>query len=292
MANLSSKTGTITTPVQTQISLSNNATTSVQDMSAYDSQEVTGFVYVDATNDLRCSFSVTVVKNGAGTYEVAAVDQSGDNYSSAPLLTFSMSSSTLRVTLPNVTGFASAYMRYQLSAPYLGGNYPLSVSASQVLGNAAGTAPTAGYIGEIKKSTVTTATNIPGATGTFADAANISITAGIWLVYGAVSIARNSATFSSTDIACGFNTTSGNSAAGLKEGINYINPAALITTTFTRVDLVLPPTLVRCDGTTITREEDSVAFASGTTLYLKLYVAAFSAATPQYTGKFVAIRIA
>lgn len=53
MANLSSKTGTITTPVQTQISLANNATTSVQDMSAYDAQEVMGFVYVDATAVLK-----------------------------------------------------------------------------------------------------------------------------------------------------------------------------------------------------------------------------------------------
>lgn len=133
MANLSSKTGTVTTPVQAQISLANNSTTSVQDMSAYDSQEVTGFVYVDATADLRCSFSVQVVKNGAGTYEIAASDQSGDNYSGAPLLAFSMSGSVLRVTLPNISGFVSAYLRYQLSAPYLGGNYPLSVDGSQVV---------------------------------------------------------------------------------------------------------------------------------------------------------------
>jgi len=182
MANLSSKTGTITTPVQTQISLSNNATTSVQDMSAYDSQEVTGFVYVDATADLRCSFKVTVVKNGAGTYEVASVDQAGDNYSGSPLLTFSMSSSTLRVTLPNVTGFASAYMRYQLSAPYLGGNYPLSVSASQVLGNAAGTAAAAGYIGEKITWASAPATAAIGTSVADWTNASLPLTAGTWLV--------------------------------------------------------------------------------------------------------------
>jgi hypothetical protein len=123
--------------VQTQISLANNATTSVQDMSAYDAQEVMGFVYVDATADLRAYFTVTVVKNGAGTYEIAgadvAGDQSGTGASAIAPVSFSMSGSTLQATLPNITGFASAFLRYQLSAPYLGGNYPLSVDASQLV---------------------------------------------------------------------------------------------------------------------------------------------------------------
>ena len=144
MANLSSKTGTITTPVQTQISLANNATTSVQDMSAYDAQEVMGFVYVDATADLRAYFTVTVVKNGAGTYEIAgadiAGDQSGTGASAIAPVSFSMSGSILQATLPNITGFASAYLRYQLSAPYLGGNYPLSVDASQLVSGTVGAA--------------------------------------------------------------------------------------------------------------------------------------------------------
>jgi hypothetical protein len=49
MANLSSKTGTVTTPVQAQLSLANNAATSVQDFSAYDAQEISRLVYVNAT---------------------------------------------------------------------------------------------------------------------------------------------------------------------------------------------------------------------------------------------------
>lgn len=36
MANLSSKTGTVTTPVQACLSLANNAATSVQDLGAFD----------------------------------------------------------------------------------------------------------------------------------------------------------------------------------------------------------------------------------------------------------------
>lgn len=212
MANLSSKTGTITTPVQTQISLSNNAATSVQDMSAYDSQEVTGFVYVDATNDLRCSFKVTVVKNGAGTYEIASVDQAGDSYASAPLLVFSMSSSTLRVTLPNVTGFASAYMRYQLSAPYLGGNYPLSVSASQVLGNAAGTAPAAGYIGEYKEALGTTQA-IATTTYSIQSNSGVQLTPGVWEIQGIATVAP-AATTTFLNTLFGISTTTTNDNTG------------------------------------------------------------------------------
>lgn len=186
MANLSSKTGTVTTPVQTQISLANNAATSVQDMSAYDSQEVTGFVYVDATADLRCSFKVMVVKNGAGTYEVASTDLSGDNFSSAPMVSFSMSGSILQATLPNVTGFASAYLRYQLSAPYLGGNYPLTVSARQVAGDVSGVTVPAGYIGE--RITWTSAPATQTATLSEADWTNatITLTPGVWQVYASI----------------------------------------------------------------------------------------------------------
>jgi len=185
MANLSSKTGTITTPVQTQISLANNATTSVQDMSAYDAQEVMGFVYVDATADLRAYFTVTVVKNGAGTYEIAgadiAGDQSGTGASAIAPVSFSMSGSILQATLPNITGFASAYLRYQLSAPYLGGNYPLTVSATQVAGNAAGTAPVAGYIGE--KLTFTARTVSAVTSGVTANASVLTtLTPGVWLI--------------------------------------------------------------------------------------------------------------
>ena len=213
MANLSSKTGF--SPLQTQISLTNNATTSVQDMSAYDAQEVTGFVYVDASSDLRCSFTVMVVKNGAGTWEVASVDLAGDNLSGAPFVTFSMSGSILRVTLANIPAvFASAYIRYQLSAPYLGGNYPLSVSASQVLGNAAGVAPSAGYIGEYKEalgvggsSLTTNVYNVTGNSG-------VILQPGVWEIQclGTISPA---ATTTLTAIFCFPSTSNINDSAGV-----------------------------------------------------------------------------
>lgn len=220
MANLSSKTGTVTTPVQAQISLANNATTSVQDMSAYQAQEVTGFVYVDATADLRCSFKVMVVKNGADVFEIAAVDLAGDDYSGAPLLSFSMSGSVLRVTLPNITGFnaATSYLRYQLSAPYLGGNYPLSVAANQVLGDVAPsatrtTSPAAGYIGEYKEA-ITTSGSISATTYTVLSNAGVSLTPGVWEIQ-CVFLVAPATTTTLTNILAFPSTTNTNDNTGI-----------------------------------------------------------------------------
>jgi hypothetical protein len=165
-------------------------------------------------------------------------------------------------------------------------------SQNKIRGAADGAAIPAGYVGQVLSSVQSSAANIPGATGAFGDMASFSLTAGVWMIYAACSLARNSATFTSTDIALGVSTTSGNSGTGLNLGINFTNPGAVIPTTFARCELALAPLVVRCDGTTITRVDDNTAFATGTTLYLKLYVSSFSAATPQYTGKLVAVRIA
>lgn len=295
MANLSSKTGTLTTPVQTQISLANNSTTSVQDMSAYDAQEVMGFCYLDATTDLRAYFKVTVVKNGAGTYEIAAADiagdQSGTGGSAVAPIEFSMSGNILRVTVPNLTGFSSGYLRYQLSAPYLGGNYPLTVSARQVAGDVSGVAVPAGYIGEVRKSLITTPTN--GTTsGTYFDASSISLPAGIWSVTAAVTFERNGVTFSSTNFVIGLNTTPGNSSAGFAGLANSYSSAATIPTSFTRHTLQLSNVIIRSDGTTLTLEANNTAYATGTTLYLKTFMDVYASGTPQYTCYLQAVRIA
>lgn len=130
MANLSGKTGF--SAVQTRISLANNTTTTVQNFSAYDGIRLSGFVYVDATVDKRATVEVWVVKNGAGTYEVAAADVAGDDLSGSPIVTFSMSGTNLIATLPNFTGFVSAYIQYHLSAPQLGATFPLTVDGSNV----------------------------------------------------------------------------------------------------------------------------------------------------------------
>lgn len=131
MANLSQRTGT--TPVNTRIGLANNQASSVQNFNGYDSQELIGHVFIDGTTDYRAAVKVTVVKNGAGVYEVAATDIAGDDISGSPIVTFSMSGSILQATLPNITGFSSAYIDYHLVSPKLNATYPLSVDAGQVV---------------------------------------------------------------------------------------------------------------------------------------------------------------
>lgn len=160
MANLSSKTGF--TPVQTQIALTVSttvtSTTSVQDFAAYNAQELTGFIEVLGSTKYRTAVKVMVVKNGADAYEVASVDIAGDNYSSAPLVSFSMSGTTLRATLPAITGATSAKIQYQLNAPALGGQFPLTVDGSNVTAASA-----------TAQGTVTTGTQTFAGAKTFTD---------------------------------------------------------------------------------------------------------------------------
>jgi hypothetical protein len=88
-------------------------------------------------------------------------------------------------------------MRYQLSAPYLGGNYPLSVDASQIVsgtvasarlpagqlpGQATNTTIGAGYIGE-RISANSAGVNV-ASSSSFANIASITLTPGVWAVSG------------------------------------------------------------------------------------------------------------
>lgn len=138
MANLSQRTGT--TPVNTRIGLANNAASNVQNFNGYDSQELIGHVFIDGTTDYRAAVRIVVVKNGAGVYEVAATDIAGDDISGSPIVSFSMSGSILQATLPNITGFSSAYIDYHLVSPKLNATYPLSVDAGQVVSGTIGSA--------------------------------------------------------------------------------------------------------------------------------------------------------
>jgi hypothetical protein len=194
MANLSTKTGL--TPVQTRVTFSAlNAATTVQNFAAYDAQELTGFVYVTTTTQtLRASVKVMVVKNGAGTYEVASADVAGDQASSGatavPIVSFSMSGTNLQATLSSaITGTytsGAGYIQYSLNAPALGGRFPLTVNAAQVQGNVSG-AVTTGYIGEKVESIGSNAINQTGALSSSlvfntAGAPSLVVSAGTWLI--------------------------------------------------------------------------------------------------------------
>jgi hypothetical protein len=131
MATLSSRTGL--SPVDTTIALANNATTTIQNMSAYNHQELVGHVEIVASSTYRAAVKVTVVKNGAGTYEVSGSDISGDDNSGNPIVSFSMSGSNLQATLVSYGGFTSASIRYHLQHAVTNANYPLSIDGGQIL---------------------------------------------------------------------------------------------------------------------------------------------------------------
>ena len=285
MANLSSKTGTVTTPVQTQLALSNNSTSSVQDLSAYEAQDLSGLIYINATTSYRASFSVSVVKNGAGTYEIAAVNIQGDDVSGSPIASFSMSGSILQVTIGSFAGFNSSnsYIRYQLSAPYLGGNYPLSIDGSQILsgtipsarlpagqypGSTSGSAIPAGCIGY----TINGRQTISVPASQYTANSGITLTKGTWLITGSVTIDfTTSVSVSDFLFIISPNNTAGD---GTWRQSSY-NDSWINGITATRIASNLVAQYVRYDGTNLYRFEDNTwkdATASATgSIYLKVY---------------------
>ncbi len=178
MATLSSRSGL--TPVATTLSLTNNATTNVQNFDAYISQVIEGHVYIDATTDYRAAFTLTILKNGAGTYEISASDIHGDDDSGNPIVSFAMSDSTLQATLANYSGFSSASITYTLSAPKMDGQFPLTVNAENVQGKVNGTAVTAGYIGEYVYATCTSVTKNETSSDIDVTGMSITLSPGIW----------------------------------------------------------------------------------------------------------------
>jgi len=290
MANLSSSTGY--TPLQTRIPLVNNATTNVQDFALYDSQQLTGLVFIDATVDKRAAIVVTVVRNGAGTYEVGATDIIGDDNSGLPIVSFSMSGSVLRATLVSYAGFVSAYIQFHLAAPLFGANYPLTVSTTNVVGRTDGAAVGAGYIGEVIRASSTTGTNVP-TSGQYGEGSSITLTAGIWRIDAAYFINRNGATLvAGVTMAHGVSITIGNFSTGLVRAVNEVLQPLGGSLTVNSISVMPISFTVRCDGTTITRIDDNTAFGAGTTLYHKIYMDGYSVAVPLYNDKLTATRIA
>lgn len=117
---------------RTQIALANNATTTVQGISAYDAGELTGWVSITATTPLRFYVAAQFSKNGAANNYNISYQVSGDT----PPTGFSVTATAaglLQVTLPSVTGFASATINYALNAPAVGTSFPLSVQSSSIV---------------------------------------------------------------------------------------------------------------------------------------------------------------
>jgi hypothetical protein len=119
------------TNARTEIALSNNTTTNVQDVSAYQAGELVGWVDINGTTDYKFFVSSPFVKNGAGTDYNISPQYVGDT----PPVGFSMiitSGGTIRITLPNITGFVSAKIEYGLNVPAVGATFPLAIDSTLV----------------------------------------------------------------------------------------------------------------------------------------------------------------
>jgi hypothetical protein len=121
---------------RTQIALSGGLsggpfTTTVQNIAAYDAGELTGWVSITATTPLRFYVAAQFSKNGAANNYNLSYQVSGDT----PPALFSMTVTAgglLQVTLPSLTGFASASINFALNAPAIGTSFPLTVDSSSV----------------------------------------------------------------------------------------------------------------------------------------------------------------
>lgn len=170
---------------RTTISLANNATTTVQNVSAYAAGELSGWITIAATTPLQFYVQAQFAKNGAASDYNIAYQTTGDT----PPVGFSLtvtSGGLVQAVLPSITGYTSASINYALNAPAVGTSFPLSVQASSVLGQTTGTAPAAGYIGEVLSQTRLRSAGTALTTATEKDvtATALTLTPGVWRIWG------------------------------------------------------------------------------------------------------------
>ena len=143
--------------LRTQIGLNGaafvNQTTNIQNVSAYDAGELSGWVYIDATTDRRFYIQAQFVKDASNAWR-CAYQTTGDTppagfnvdvISSGP-------DAFVQVQMPPVAGWVSGNVNFGLNVPAVGATLPLQISGSlvtgPVLGAGTGAAIPAGYVFE------------------------------------------------------------------------------------------------------------------------------------------------
>lgn len=172
--------------VRTQIALANNATTTVQNIAAYDAGELTGWVSITATTPLRFYVAAQFSKNGAGNNFNVSYQVSGDTL--AGFVVTATAGGLLQVTLPSITGFASASINFALNAPAIGTSFPLTVSARNIVGDTSGSVVPVGMIGERITWAVAPSTQALTLTETDWTNAVINLTPGTWHIFANIQI--------------------------------------------------------------------------------------------------------
>jgi microcystin-dependent protein len=117
--------------ITTELTLTNNSTSNIQDVFAYKAGELTGWVTIDADTNYRFYIQIQFAENGDDTDYNIAYQTTGDT----PPAGFSVSITSaglIQLTLPNLSGFTSATINYSLNAPAVGISLPLSIDASKI----------------------------------------------------------------------------------------------------------------------------------------------------------------
>lgn len=266
--------------VRTQISLANNATTTVQDVSAYEAGELTGWVSIAATTPLKFYVAAQFSKNGAGNNYNISYQTSGDA-PPAGFLVQVTAAGLVQIVMPSVTGFASASINYALNAPAVGATLPLSISARAVLGDTSGTAVPAGYVGEVKTISQPSNTNFP-ASDVYSDIGSFQLTPGIWVLSASIMYSMDNDVTAFQYGTFGFSTTSGNSYPDQLADMSNCN--------------YLPRGLGRAADNAVIFGTSIPCFyvniSALTTYYLKITPGTYSGTAPTYRANAKAIRIA
>jgi hypothetical protein len=119
----------------TQISLANNATTTVQNVSAYTGGSLSGYVTIVNTtsaNSLTFYVNAPFAKYGGASNYYISPSYVGDTPPSGFTMTVT-SGGLIQITMPNVSGYSSASIVYGLNVPAVGTNFPLSIDGSAIV---------------------------------------------------------------------------------------------------------------------------------------------------------------
>lgn len=136
-----------------EVALTSGAVTNVQNVGSYDAGELTGWVFISSAAPVRFYLSARFAKSGAGGDFNLSYSTTGDTPPAGFLVDIT-TTGMIRVTLPAASGSTSV-INYALNAPAIGASFPLTVSASQIVGDTnpvgtmldyAGTTAPTGYL--------------------------------------------------------------------------------------------------------------------------------------------------
>jgi hypothetical protein len=181
-------------------------------------------------NSQKFYFRAPFAQNGAETNWNISPSYVGDTPPAGFSLQMS-SAGVISITCPSFAG--AGLVNYALNAPAVGATFPLAVDASSLTtgtvaaarlpvvvpgtsagvvaaaglpGNTTGSAVAAGYVGEVKTGTYITGT--VASSGNWKSIYSISLTAGIWVVFGKLHFYNGStAPTTFTQVATGISTT-------------------------------------------------------------------------------------